>query len=129
MKRWIVLGIWLFASLPVAATLSPTAGWDPRAPQIDVGPALDAVRAYPNPWRSDRHSGHGVTFDHLSGRVTVKIFTVSAEHVKTLVSDAGNPAMWDLTNDSGANVASGLYLYLVTNDAGAHATGKVAVIR
>ena len=43
-------------------------------------------------------------------------------------------AQWNLTNDSGENVASGIYLYLVTvNDAvygsSRKATGQIVVIR
>src|SRR5262249_26019658 len=30
---------------------------------------LDGVQVYPNPWRKDKHDGHPITFDHLSGNV------------------------------------------------------------
>jgi len=36
---------------------------------------------------------------------------------------------WDLTNDSGDKVASGLYVYVIKTDNGQKKTGQVAVIK
>jgi len=91
-------------------------------------PDLTSVRIHPNPWRSDIHGGHSVTFDQLTGNVTIKIFTTSGHLVKTLTS-AGAPVTWDLTNDSGDKVASGLYLYVITSDLGQKAKGQLAIIK
>ncbi len=99
------------------------------APNVELAPELGSIRAYPNPWRSDRHSGVQITFDRLSANATVRIFTVSAQHVKTLETSNGTSITWDLTNDSGSPVASGIYLYLVTNNAGEKTSGKLAVIK
>ncbi|MBI3292166.1 MAG: T9SS type A sorting domain-containing protein [Elusimicrobia bacterium] len=87
-----------------------------------------APRLYPNPWRADKHAGTLITFDQLTGNVTVKLFTVSGHLVKTL-STSSPSTTWDLTNDAGDPVASGLYLYLLTNDQGQKVRGKLAVIR
>jgi hypothetical protein len=96
---------------------------------------LSAVRVYPNPWRSDKHTGRPITFDQMTVGATVKIFTVSGHQVKKLDGSSGS-VTWDLTNDSGDKVASGLYIYLVTvGDTGAYgtggqkATGKLAIIK
>jgi flagellar hook assembly protein FlgD len=85
-------------------------------------------RAYPNPWRADRGYAQQITFDQLAGNTTIKIFTVSGHLIKTL-STGSSSTNWDLTNDSGDRVASGIYIYRVSNDQGQTARGKVVVIR
>jgi hypothetical protein len=83
---------------------------------------------YPNPWRSDRHSGNPVTFDGLTIGTDIKIFTVSGHKVVELHTD-GPSVQWTLTNDSGGKVASGIYIYLITDSQGDKVRGKVAVIK
>jgi hypothetical protein len=86
------------------------------------------MRVYPNPWRASR-GDHAITFDQIPAGSTVKIFTVSARWVATLTADAGGKASWNLTNDSGERVASGIYLYLITDSQGNKTRGKFTVIR
>lgn len=86
------------------------------------------ARVFPNPWRSDQHGSVPVTFDNLTANATVKIFTIAGHLVRTL-STTSDTVLWDRTNDSGETVASGLYLYLITNDQGQKRTGKLALIR
>jgi hypothetical protein len=74
---------------------------------------IPIIRAYPNPWRADRHSSVGITFDGLLSNSTVKIFNLAAHWVKTLPLASG-ASTWDRTNDAGQTVASGYYFYLVT---------------
>ena len=89
---------------------------------------LSAVRAFPNPWRSDRHAGLPVTFDHLATNSTIKIFTISGHWIKTLPTS--NAAVtWDLTNDSGQKVASGVYIYLISTNLDQKTRGLLAVIK
>ena len=87
-----------------------------------------APQVYPNPWRSDRGYPAQITFDQLTGNTTLKIFTVSGHLVKTLTTSASS-IPWDLTNDSGSTVASGIYIYLITDSQGDKVRGKVAVIK
>jgi len=89
---------------------------------------LASVRVYPNPWRSDKHLGKSITFDALALNSTVKIFTISGHCIKTLPTSSSSIA-WDLTNDSGDRVASGIYIYLITDSQGDKVKGKVAVIK
>jgi hypothetical protein len=89
---------------------------------------LSGVRVFPNPWRSDKHSGLPITFDTLSVNSTIKLFTVSGHWIKTLPTSSTS-VTWDLTNDSGSKVASGLYVYLIKDDQGQKKTGQVAVIK
>lgn len=99
------------------------------APPLGV-PAenLSSVRVYPNPMVRDKNASNLVTFDNLTPDATVKIFTISAQWVKSLPANQGF-AIWDLTNDSSEKVASGYYLYLVTDPDGRSTKGKLAVIK
>jgi hypothetical protein len=98
-------------------------------PPPSNNPALPLTpRAYPNPWRADRGYAQQITFDQLAGNTTIKIFTVSGHLVRTL-GTSSSLTTWDLNNDSGDRVASGIYIYLVTDDQGQQARGKVVVIR
>jgi hypothetical protein len=101
----------------------------PAQAYVTMVPAdLGSVRVYPNPWRSDKHGGRMITFDNLAINSTIKIFTVSGHWVKTLPISSTS-VMWDLTNDSGDKVASGLYVYVIKTDSGQKKTGQVAVIK
>ncbi len=91
-------------------------------------PDLSAVRVFPNPWRSDKHEGQPITFDNLPAQSTLKIFTLSGHRVRALPTSSLF-LTWDLKNDSGEKVASGLYIYLITTDGGQKSTGKIAVIK
>ena len=93
-----------------------------------VNADLSAVKVYPNPWRSDKHAGKSVTFSGLTTGTTIKIFSVSGHEVRELNTD-GPSTTWDLTNDSGDKVGSGIYLYVITDGQGDRVRGKVAVIK
>jgi len=94
-----------------------------------VNDNLSGLKVYPNPWRSDRHAAHpSITFDGLTVGTTIKLFTASAHEVKELHTD-GPSIPWDMTNDAGDKVASGIYLYLITDSQGDKVRGKLAVIK
>jgi hypothetical protein len=84
------------------------------------------VKVYPNPWCKDRSVGYPITFDNLPANCTIKIFTVSSQWVATL-SNVSGKGTWDLKNNHGDAVASGIYLYLITDGQGNKATGKFAI--
>ncbi len=96
-----------------------------------VGSDLSAVRVYPNPWREDKHAAKAVTFDRLPLGATIKLFTVSSHLVKTISPQpsAQSTAIWDLTNDSKNKVASGIYVYLITDGQGNKIRGKLAIMK
>ncbi|MFA5976323.1 MAG: T9SS type A sorting domain-containing protein [Elusimicrobiota bacterium] len=89
---------------------------------------LSTIRIYPNPWRKDKHQGHPVTFDTLPPNSTVKIYTLSGHWVKTLATSTAS-VEWNLDNDAGDKVASGIYLYVITNNQGQKTRGKLVVIK
>jgi peptidoglycan/xylan/chitin deacetylase (PgdA/CDA1 family) len=93
------------------------------------GPSsVESVRVYPNPWRADLHSGAFVTIDNLPPGSEVRIFTVTGRSVKTIDAPDG-VGRWDLSNDSGARVSSGVYLYLITDGQGRREKGSVVIVR
>jgi len=86
------------------------------------------IQVFPNPWRIDRHSPM-MTFRGIPSGERLTIFTVSGYRVRTLTAQ-NDQVVWDLTNDSGQHVASGLYLYAIPEtDAHPVARGKFSVIR
>jgi len=88
---------------------------------------FDQVKVFPNPWRADRNASPLVTIDAIPTNSTVKIYTTSGHWVKTLPVN-GTQALWDLTNDHGDKVASGIYMYVITANSDKK-VGKIAVIR
>lgn len=90
---------------------------------------LSKVFVYPNPYYANRH--HQLTFAELTKDVTIRIFNIAGELVRTLEKeDPGQEKNWDLRNDAGEKVASGIYIYLVIdNDTGERITGKLGVLR
>jgi hypothetical protein len=116
--------------MPAVFVVSPSTSPPPGTTVLT--PAPFSPKVYPNPWRSDKHAAHpSITFAGLTVGTTIKIFTASGHLVKTLSSEPSTPstARWDLTNDSGDKVASGVYLYLITDGKGDKVRGKVAVIK
>ncbi len=95
-------------------------------PPAQAGPT--EARAFPNPWRADRHAGLALQFAPLQAGATVKIFTVSGRFVRSL-SPVNGGAAWDLNDGSGDPVASGYYLFLVIAPDGGHSRGTLVVIR
>jgi len=90
---------------------------------------LSKVFVYPNPCYTN--SNYQLTFAGLTKDVTIKIFNIAGELVRTLEKDdPGQVKEWDLRNDAGEKVASGIYIYLVIdNDTGERVTGKLGVLR
>jgi len=98
------------------------------APSNNFSTALNNVYAYPNPWDKRKTTKRQVTFANLPDGTTVKIFTVSGFWVKTLPTASAGGTAWDLTNDDGKSVASGLYFYLASSGS-SMAKGTIAIIR
>jgi hypothetical protein len=93
-----------------------------------VGATLSDVRVYPNPWRQDKHAVRPITFAGLTTGTTIKIFTLSGRKITEIKTD-GPTVDWPLTNDQGDKVASGVYLYVVTDTAGDKMKGKIGIIK
>ncbi|MEW6618937.1 MAG: hypothetical protein AB1422_06260 [bacterium] len=107
---------------------------------ILVAPStLGNVAVYPNPFKPNSGLGHEyITFGskreinrRLTSYATIKIYTVAGDLVKTLeVTPQDNgQKIWYADNDADYKVASGVYIYLITNPQGEKCIGKLAIIR
>ncbi|UCE26483.1 MAG: M28 family peptidase, partial [Candidatus Coatesbacteria bacterium] len=105
-----------------AATAATLAGITGRRP--DDGE--EDIIAYPNPARP---SDAGITFTNLPDNVTLTLYNVAGERVFERSGVIGDETLWTRINDRGNPVASGVYIYRITDVDGNHTTGKVAVIR
>jgi hypothetical protein len=96
-----------------------------------VSATFDAVKVYPNPWKKSVHAQTPVRFEGLPLDAKVQIFTVSGHRVTVLDSVAGTALWQGVRNDQGDQVASGIYLYVITlrDGSGDKHRGKLAVIR
>jgi hypothetical protein len=100
------------------------------APLLSAAPAADlsSVIVYPNPFQPSR--GHtAVTFDAVTSEARLRVFKLTGEQVFSReYASTGGSFAWQAVNQDGAALATGVYLYIVSN-AGRTAKGKIAVIR
>lgn len=85
---------------------------------------IEMINVYPNPYygfheletsRSEKY----VSFNHLPAKATIRIFNLGGTMVKQIdKDDVGQFATWDLNNQYGYPVASGLYIIHVETDFG-----------
>ncbi len=122
LKRCVTL---LTAVFTLTGWYSPARAQE--APASVIAGSATPIRVYPNPWRSDRHIAFPIKFDNLLENSDVIIYTASGHQVRR-VTAVGSIASWDLANDSGNRVASGIYLYLAKDASGQQSHGKFAVI-
>jgi len=99
--------------------------------QID----LNAVRVVPNPYML--HSKYESTpydrrlmFANLPQQCEIQIYNIAGEHIKTIqhTNNLGYE-YWDLRTKYGLEVAYGLYVFVVKNDAQTKAKGKFVIIK
>jgi hypothetical protein len=112
---------------------------DPGLARNDV----TQINAFPNPYyglnRAETSTASRfITFNHLPDRATIRIFNLAGILVRTLRKEdpAGTTQYveWDLQNDNGLPVASGIYIaYMELSDAAGNDLGtktlKLAIIQ
>jgi len=89
---------------------------------------LDYVLAYPNPMQAYRGDTK-ITLTNMPLDTSVRIFSIAGELIRELHSDANGQAVWDINNNGGARVASGVYLAMVKCAQGSKKILKLAVIK
>jgi hypothetical protein len=108
-----------------------------------TGPGTGTVSGnasvYPNPYKPGSGTaydntiyGEGIVFGNLTKEFKITILTVSGDLVlqKVVEPDAHYRYLWDTKNESGAKVASGVYVYVITDAGGALISkGKFSIIR
>lgn len=92
--------------------------------------SLHEIIVYPNPARPSKNAANKmITFSNLTQDVRLQIFSLSGRLVRE-VNSIQSSYDWDLSNDAGEQVQSGVYFYLATdNGSGNKAKGKIAIIR
>ncbi len=91
--------------------------------QATASNTVDTVQIACNPLRPDCRP---LKFQNLPAGARLRIYTLTGALVRDLNSDGSGQATWDGTNQSGANVASGVYFVLAQGN-GTKKTFKVAV--
>ncbi|MFH1688509.1 MAG: two-component regulator propeller domain-containing protein [bacterium] len=102
-----------------------TAGGISRLPSQSGEPQsdIDLVLAFPNPF--EIHSGSEYLSFDFAHPGTVRIFTAAGELIRIL--DVNQ--RWYGRNDSGRPVASGVYLWVLTDQSGQVGRGKILLVR
>ena len=94
---------------------------------IDVNSNFGNVLVYPNPVVYAQYKGN-VTFRGLAMKTNIRITDAAGNLVHQAVARGGFYE-WDLNNQRGSRVASGVYFVLMTNEDGTDkATTKIAVV-
>ena len=84
---------------------------------------FNKINIFPNPLFANNpvtaytgESGQYVTFSFLPNEATIRIYTLSGQLIRTLEKSDESPYMkWDLKNEYGRRVGSGMYLAIVSN--------------
>jgi hypothetical protein len=88
--------------------------------------SVNTIKAFPNPFRPSRR-GH-MTFAGSVANTRIRVYTFSGELLKTLTTDVTGMVMWDGRNESGEEVASGVY-YVLVDANGEQKSFRIAVQR
>ena len=90
---------------------------------------LDNAHVYPNSYKPS--AGHtNITFADLTSHAKIQIFNIIGELVYEDEKDTPTGELtWDVKNNKAENIASGVYMYMITNNAGQVKKGKLAIIR
>lgn len=96
-------------------------------PENGSTPTDNKIFAYPNPFKVNDWVRQ-ITFANLRQNDRVNIMTSQGQRVKTLVNTGVDGDLgWDLTNDRGDHVASGIYIFRVSGSR--EQMGKLAIVR
>gem|GEM_PF-6265775 len=96
-----------------------------------VSSTLDGAHPYPNPFKPNSGLNHtGITFTGLPAKVRLRIFNLAGEMIYDAEQATTGTLPWDAKNMSGGKVASGVYIYYLTEPGtGYKKKGKLAIIR
>jgi len=92
---------------------------EPVEPTAGPTENLQTIAVVPNPFRAreawDRPGGNEVHFINLPPKARIRVYTVAGDLVRDLSHDDAvrDFERWDLKNQNGQDVASGIYMYRV----------------
>jgi hypothetical protein len=144
-KSWLTpdttgfTGNYAVVSVTVDTTLLPD-GENTGTITVDAGSAgifsvtitvdISGIVVKPNPFKPGSGMGHTeITFDCYSLNSNIEVYTISGRLVWEKDVTGQRLVGWDAKDSRGDNLASGVYLYKITDDTGAKRTGKIAIIR
>lgn len=119
---------------------TPVATHAPAWPDSEP-PLLSHIIVVPNPYEAgkvpwDASGGEHVDFLNLPREATIRLYTTAGDHLRTIHHGAGEfgessgRESWNLKNQQGENVASGVYIYHISSTLTAEeAKGYFIVIR
>jgi len=109
---------------------------------VSGGPVKDKlsqVIVYPNPYKPGTGGqfdsslfGKGIVFENLTAKANIRIFNIAGELVRNIqATDGSGRYVWDASNDDGSKVASGLYVYIITDidNTSVRCSGKFCIIK
>ena len=96
---------------------------------------VNKINVFPNPYYGVNYLettkyNRFVTFNHLPTNANIKIFNLAGFMVRNITHTGGTFERWDLNNESGLPVASGLYIaYIDMPDLGKTKILKFSIIQ
>lgn len=95
-----------------------------RPAQFDV----NSAHVFPNPCKLSAGC-NGVTFTRVTLNATISVYSLSGELVRKLTKVGNIDSIgWDLRNEAGARVASGIYLFFIKAE-NSSKKGKIIIVR
>ncbi|MEW6095549.1 MAG: thermonuclease family protein [bacterium] len=88
---------------------------------------IDILKVYPNPFKPIRGDSE-IIFDGLPQNTNIRIYDISGSLIKEIENITTGSYNWDVKDACGQDVASGIYIYIVSYD-DKKKIGKIAVIR
>ncbi|CUU10706.1 Por secretion system C-terminal sorting domain-containing protein [Candidatus Kryptobacter tengchongensis] len=89
---------------------------------------FNTIKIYPNPFNPERDLN--VVIDGLVANSTIKIFTISGNLVKTILTPGGRTGIWDGKDEKGQYAPTGIYIVVAYSEDGTQVgIGKLAVLR
>ncbi len=120
----------LFAGLAASPAAAQCRGGASGGVRPQAMNDLEGLKIMPNPWRSDKNGGQTIRFGASVGLQWVMVFNVAGKWVRTLYCTCQETEKeWDLLNDVGQPVRSGIYVYLIRDIYGRQRRGTLAVLR
>lgn len=108
-------------------------GFDLATARADPVTYPSIPHAFPNPFRPGSGGAYDagwVTFRSLPAGASVRVYTLKGELVCEVTDqDSDGLIFWDAKNKSGKDLASGVYVFVVSTHRGRHSRGKVVIVR
>jgi hypothetical protein len=113
-----------------------TIGYIPRVVSaLGLGAAdnLEEAYVYPNPYKPGSEGDYDadcITFSKLTSQAKIEVFNIIGQLVTTIEKDSSEgDYQWIPKNDAGRSLASGVYVFYISNEEGQKKTGRFAIVK